>query len=115
MYKEKLKPELGQVWTPKNISMVMTKEALKLVRNQNDTLKVLDPSVGPGTFYSSLRETCKNKFLFTGIDIDIDPVNHCADKFGLGNSINFKCIDFILSGTSDQYDLVITNSLLCWL
>ncbi|WP_195454974.1 N-6 DNA methylase [Turicibacter sanguinis] len=128
---DKLKINLGEVYTPNKlsdfVSMIIMKEYLK--HENGESLVVLDPACGDGSLLNGLQKNISelkekiNHIEFHGCDINSESINIAKKRFGIQEEINFKwfVMDSIIpekgkkyvdgweSRTNKKYDIIITN------
>lgn len=95
--------------------MLITEMVKHLPEIENDTITILEPSVGVGNFIPLVAKRYEGKkIVFDLVDIDpnsVDIAKALIKKMDLpsGCEINFIIDDFLLHNFNKQYDLVIGN------
>lgn len=102
----KLKPELGQVWTPDHIAQQMISQ---LEPYSTKTSIILDPCAGPGTFYKAAksRQLPFSKFYSFELDPDLEVD---LDSLSTDDKHIIKISDFLeIYSNLESIDIAILN------
>lgn len=99
------KKYLGQVFTPAPVADFMLSLFSKSITK--DTT-ILDPCIGPNTFFSLLDTSKVNPHL-TGVEIDSKLINASIKQFYQGNKRNLISNSFFNHPLSKKYDYIIQN------
>ena len=96
---------LGQVFT----SPILAKFMISLLEeNIHPTSRILDPCIGPNTFFNALPKKVSNCFL-KGIEIDKNLINDEIQKFYNDSKRTLIQGSFFELDSKEKFDLVIQN------
>jgi len=107
-----IEKKLGNVYTHPYISSGITKNCLYYLKNSSKKIKILDPSVGSGSFYYSTSKEVSNlgnTYEYDVYDIDKNAIELIKEGSKDDKNISIFHEDFLLSETTKKYDLIITN------
>lgn len=96
----------GQVWTPRWVADGMA-EYLSLSLPG----KVLDPAVGPGALFASIRDLNLSDIEYSAYEIDRSVLanHHSPDSFSSAQIKNLVCRSFLTESNENLVDAVIAN------
>lgn len=100
-----VKQELGQVFTCQQLANFMIN---LIVNDINDNTTILDPAIGPNTFFNYLENYQKESY-FTGIEIDKDLISDSINTFYSHKKRKLITGDFFDLELSHKYDFIIEN------
>lgn len=100
-----VKQELGQVFTCQQLANFMIN---LIVNDINDNTTILDPAIGPNTFFNYLENYQKESY-FTGIEIDKDLISDSINTFYSHKKRKLITGDFFDLELSNKYDFIIEN------
>lgn len=109
MYSNQLKPKLGQVWTPRKLAELMASRVLLEIDCNQKKIKILDPSVGPATFFNAFDTVLQDKFSFLGLDVDQEIIDYCRGYVKSSGVVKFQKCDFLAAKINEKYDVIIAN------
>ena len=72
-------------------------------------IKILDPSVGPATFFNAFVTILQNKFSFLGLDVDQEIIDYCKEQAQSSELVKFQKCDFLAAKINEKYDVIIAN------
>jgi adenine-specific DNA-methyltransferase len=101
---------LGQFATPPELALDIARYALDLWRSRTDVASFLDPAIGSGSFYFSLRRTFPPQTIADACGVEIDPRFADAAR-SLWGDTGLRIIpgDFTRLSPDRLYNLVLTN------
>ena len=104
--------DLGVVYTPVGVSVSLAKRALQVCPKQ--PLRILEPSVGDGSFLRAILQSSDAQHTITAVDVDGCVIEKNRATFGVSfsNTSNFvkqNFLDYMLENASSSFDLVLGN------
>lgn len=107
-----MKRKLGVVYTPESISSHLTEIALNACTAKR--LRILEPSVGDGSFLKAIAELSTNKHRVSAVDVDGDIVQSLSNTFKrrfakTSEFVEANFLDFALDDPKRRYHLVLGN------
>ena len=104
--------ESGSFYTPQAVVF----DTIKDLKCPNDTVKILEPSVGLGAFLPQITALFSEKesIEIDAVEINQETINILKNELqtftlGCNVTINYICSDFLSFQTNSKYDVVVTN------